>query len=373
MQLSMARTPSMRPLLAMLLLALLIVALVASVIFVGSQPPPLPPPFGLARNGAIVYGENDDLFIADRLDGTVRVLLGGSEADFAPVFSNQGDRIAFARDTDEGFQVLSVRPNGAGVTKLADLPGELDRMAWSPDGDTLVVSYSGTGPHGFTLAVIDSDGSGHRTFDVDRAADYVSWRPNGRHILFRGQLDDGTAGAFIADADGTNVRQLPIESVQPVDFEGLGWSPDGKHISFMSDGSPQGVLGWRMSIGDIDENGALTDLRPLKLDPKSTHERLPVWSPDSSQLAFLYQKGITRQVGIFDADGSGFRLVGPEAMEPNILGYTWAPDGKTLLITKFPDDESRREAERKMWSIDLATGAQTEVQTPVGTWQRLAP
>jgi len=110
MQLSMARTPSMRPLLAMLLLALLIVALVASVIFVGSQPPPLPPPFGLARNGAIVYGENDDLFIADRLDGTVRVLLGGPEADFAPVFSNQGDRVAFARDTEEGFQVLSVRP-----------------------------------------------------------------------------------------------------------------------------------------------------------------------------------------------------------------------------------------------------------------------
>ena len=34
---------------------------------------------------------------------------------------------------------------------------------------------------------------------------------------------------------------------------------------------------------------------------------------------------------------------------------------------------SRREAERQMWSVDVATGAQTEIQTPVGSWQRLAP
>ena len=69
--------------------------------------------------------------------------------------------------------------------------------------------------------------------------------------MFRGQLDDGTAGASIAEADGTNVRHLPIEFVDLVDFEGLSWSPDGKHLSFMSDGSLGGVTGWQINIADI--------------------------------------------------------------------------------------------------------------------------
>jgi Tol biopolymer transport system component len=134
-----------------------------------------------------------------------------------------------------------------------------------------------------------------------------------------------------------------------------------------------GVSGWQINIVDIDANGTMTERRPLKLDPDSADERLPVWSPDSSQLAFLLEKGSTRQVGVFDADGMGFRVVGPETIATNILGYTWSPDGRTLLITTFPESEARREAERKMWSVDVASGAQTEVHTPVATWQRLAP
>jgi Tol biopolymer transport system component len=56
-----------------------------------------------------------------------------------------------------------------------------------------------------------------------------------------------------------------------------------------------------------------------------------------------------------------------------MLGPTWSPDGKTLVITEIPDFEPLRERQRKMWTVDVATGAYEEVQTPVATWQRLAP
>lgn len=97
MQLTMARTRGLRPILAVVMLVLLTVALVATALVIGSQRRE-PPPFGPARNGAIVYHQDGDLFIADQLGGTPRPLVAGSETDSDPVFSPQGDRVAFIRD-----------------------------------------------------------------------------------------------------------------------------------------------------------------------------------------------------------------------------------------------------------------------------------
>ena len=373
MQLSMARTPSLRPLLALVILSLLVVALVAAAVLVGSTTREVPPPFGPARNGAIVYPEGGDLFIADGLAGPARALVVGPEADSYPVFANQGDRMAFARAVDGGFALMSVRPDGTHVEEIARFSGEHLGFGWSPDGSAILVNFTDGGIAGFRFAVVNADGSGSRELDIGVPADYGSWRPDGRHLVFRGHLDDGSAGAFIADADGTNMRQLPIDSVDPVDFEGLGWSPDGRHLSFMSNGSLGGTTGWQLNIADIDADGALTDLHRLKLDAGARHERLPVWSPDSSHFAFMLEKDARRQVGVARADGSEMRVVGPEVAASRLLGYTWSPDGRSLLITELPDNEALREAEREMWSVDMASGVQTRVTTPVATWQRLAP
>jgi Tol biopolymer transport system component len=374
MQLTMARTPSLRPILAIVLVALLTLALVATALFIGSQRRQLPPPFGPASNGAIVFDEGGELFIADELSGNSRVLLAGPETDGWPAFSRQGDRIAFVRVGDGEFQVMSILPDGSGAKTLAELPGEFNGYGWSPTGDALLVNFSESGITGFRYAIVNADGSGYHELDLGRPADYGGWRPDGRHIVFRGQVDDDKAGIFIADADGTNIRQLPIESVDMVDFEGLGWSPDGKHLSFMSAGEVLGTkLRWQSAIADIDANGEMTALRPLRLDFDSNAERSPVWSPDSSRLALLIDQLPNRQVGIVNADGSGYQLVGPQtSASKNILSSTWAPDGKMLLITEFPDAEAQREAERRMWSIDVATGEATEVPNPVGSWQRNA-
>jgi Tol biopolymer transport system component len=375
MQLTMARTPSLRPILAIVMVALLIVALAATALFVGSQPRPLPLPFGPARNGAVVFDEGGNVFIADELTADTRGLLVGPETDGSPGFSNQGDKIAFIRVGDGDFQVMSMLPDGSSVETLAKLPGEFYGYGWSPTGDALLVNFTESGITGFRYAIVNADGSGYRELNLGRPADYAGWRPNGKHIVFRGQLDDGKAGIFIADADGTNIRQLPIESVDMVDFENLSWSPDGKHLSFMSAGEVLGTkLHWQSAIADIDANGEMTDLRPLRLDFDSSAERGPAWSPDSSRLAVLIDQLPNRQVGIVNADGTGYQLVGPQtSASKNILGYTWSPDGKTLLITEFPDAEAQREAKRKMWSVDVATGVQTEVQNPVSSWQRTAP
>jgi Tol biopolymer transport system component len=374
MQLTMARTPSLRPILAIVLVALLTLALVAAALFIGSQRRAVPPPFGPARNGAIVYTEGGDLFIADDLTGEARTLLSGPEEDTYPVFANQGDRIAFVRAADTGFQVMSVNPDGSNLTVLGELPGGLDRMTWSPDGTSLLVSYSESDYKGLTAAIVNADGSGLRELATGMTTDYATWRPDGRQIVFRGHdLNANTSSAYIIDADGQNLRRLDIETQGDVDFEGMTWSPDGKHLSFMSAGELSGLTGWQINVADIGADGSLTALHPLRFDEDADEEYYPSWSPDSKQLAFMREKDLRRQVGIANADGTGFRLVGPETVTPYALGPTWSPDGKTLLITEIPDFEPLREKQRKMWSVDVATGEYIEVQNPVATWQRNAP
>src|SRR5262245_7424887 len=200
MQLTMARTPSLRPILALVMLALLIVALVATALFVGSQRRPLPPPFGPASNGAIVFDEGGNLFIADELTGNTRELIAGPETDGWPGFSNQGDRIAFVRVGDGDFQVMTMLPDGSSVASIAELPGEFNGYTWSPTGDSLLVNFiEGTGvPYGFRYALVNADGSGDRELDLGASADYAGWRPDGRHFVFRGHHPEtGTSSVFI--------------------------------------------------------------------------------------------------------------------------------------------------------------------------------
>lgn len=374
MQLTMARTPSLRPILAIVVVALLTLALVAAALYIGSQRRPLPAPFGPARNGVVVYSEAGDLYIADDVSGEARALLAGPKDDSNPVFANQGDKIAFVRQAEGGFQVMTIIPDGSNLNQLGELSGGLDRLAWSPDGSSLLVGYTETDYTGLRVAVVNADGAGSHELDVGMTADYASWRPDGRQIVFRGHdLAAGTSSAFIADADGKNIRRLDIATTGDVDFEGLTWSPDGEHLSFMSAGELTGRTGWQINIADIGRDGSLTELHPLRFDEDADHEYYPSWSPDGSQLAFMRETDLRRQVGIANADGTGFRLVGPETINPNMLGITWSPDGKTLLITEVPDFEPLREIDRKMWSVDVETGAHTEVPNPVASWQRTAP
>jgi len=327
-------------------------------------------PFGPARNGAIVYAEDGDLFIADELGGTPRPLVSGPDVDSDPVFSRQGGRIAFVREApDESRRIMTVSPDGSDVRELA-MPGVVKRLDWSPDGSALLAStFSLEDLSG--LKVIQSDGSGSRTLDLqDFYPQSGSWRPDGRHIAFVGNPRRYTA--FIADADGTNIRNLPVGVGGVKRGAGLEWSPDGKHLSFLSSGADRGTV---ISIADIDEHGAMSDVRQLDPDPASALETDPTWSPDGSQLAFALWTSSALRAGIANADGSSFRLVGPEVSVHRAIDLTWAPDGRSLVIFEHqidvPDVPVGPSA--NVWSVDVATGEQTEVKTPVSSWQRLAP
>src|SRR6476661_1371515 len=63
--------------------ALLIIALlaVAAAVFVGSRTPKLPAPFGVARNGLLVYASGGDIFTVDPVTGVRTAIVTGPEID----------------------------------------------------------------------------------------------------------------------------------------------------------------------------------------------------------------------------------------------------------------------------------------------------
>lgn len=362
MQLATVRTRSQLPAFSTVSLLSLIVALVAAVVYIGSQRPQSPP----FRNGAIAFAQDGDLYIADQLGGMPRVLVGGPEDDSHPIFSLQGDRIAFVRsERDAPSRILTINLDGSGLNELA-VPGVVSRLSWSPDGSTLL-SSNFNGEDWYHLQTVQSDGSGSRMLDIDPdlEAHSASWRPDGRSVAFNGRQEGDLRGVFIADPDGSNARQLPVGPVEYIDR--LEWSPDGQHLSFMG-------LGGEISIADIDANGAMTGLRRLELS-LPVGEAVPMWSPDGTQLAFQVVTDSGHRAGIVNSDGSGYRVVGPEVYEQRAMDLTWAPDGRSLVIFEHPRNVQDVPVGpmAKVWSVDVATGEQTEVQTPVASWQRLAP
>ena len=376
-QLTMTRTPSLRPILAIVTMALLIAALVATALYVGSQRQ-VSPPF---RNGAVVYAADGDLFIADQLGGTPRLVASVPGEARVPAFSPNGDRVAFTGSGDSATTVFTVRPDGSDLTELAGWNGwHGSHLRWSPDGTALAATTDGiweggaggTGPRTTQLAVVAADGSGLRMVDAgpNTHAGSAEWRPDGRLIAFVGYTR--TRDVFLAARDGTNVRKIPGAANIA---SGVAWSPDGKRLAFMRNRSDRTV---EIVVLELDVDGSVTGSTAFRPEPQisALEDGLtPRWSPDGSQLVYAVVDDRSQhdpnvespvlRIGTAAPDGSDSRIVATsDAVRTG--GVDWSPDGRSLMVVR---------ADGFSWLLDPATGEKTSAEMPIviGDWQRLAP
>ena len=76
-----------------------------------------------------------------------------------------------------------------------------------------------------------SDGSNPRNLTNNSARDRSpTWSPDGRHIAFVSNRDgNGGYAIYVMGSDGSNPRRLTDHPA-----ESPSWSPDGRHIAFAS-------------------------------------------------------------------------------------------------------------------------------------------
>jgi hypothetical protein len=373
-------------LLAVLALIGVLIAL-ATAAYVGSRPAPTVtvPPLGPAGNGAIALGKDGDIFVADRPGGDLLPLVAGPEDDRSPMFSPDGTRLAFIRDTHPGSFLMVADADGTNVVAIPLEPTELGYWSFAPDGRSLVaVGY-----------VDDENELGNETKrvyvirPVDPAAPlnvldipfrdssqelYESGGPSFRptdadEILVVAQLEpDGPRGIHVYDLATGGIRTI----VQPAGYVfDVAWLSDGEHIIYSL--SPGGT---RVVAADGSGDRAFDALRgrvsPFSNDGTRIVAERGGEGVQSGRPVIVPINGEGEPVVL--ACGSGTDIECPQPP----TNWIWSPDDSMLIGTVYHETSSSGGGPLTETNllVDARTGQLTELDwRDVGTpaWQRVAP
>jgi Tol biopolymer transport system component len=345
--------------------ALLLVALAATLAWFGSQRRAAPP-FGLARNGLIVYSTDGNLHTWNPETDATSTILAGVTDDFTATFSRDGTKLGFLRREQEKPELISIQVANPDGTNAVDLTGPLDTpdwWDWSPGSDA--IAFQSIIDDRPTLQVVPADGSAPpRVLDTGMEVSFPSWLPpDGRDIIFRGvaRTPEGDhSGLFAISRDGGATRPLTNVGHPDENYGAPMPSPDGTTVMYQ----------------DWDPIAEMATLRLLNLDTGQT-KSLPrtgsrhgegsgTFSPDGSLIAFRSFEPSGFRLYVVPADGGAE----PRALTGITPGDAWhefSPDGTKVMVNLFGT---------RTLLIDVETGeAETlpDAVTDPSTWQRLAP
>jgi hypothetical protein len=371
----LARRPAFAPSLPWRTIGLLVVLgllLAAFAIAVGALLQRTAPPYGLAANGPVAYGDNGDIYSRDLETSAVTQLMGGPETDVGPQFSRDGTRFSFIRVIDEEPETIALMvadADGSNVRTIIEpeVAGETHWHEWSPKNDLLVIRNSAAGVP--PLSVVNVMGEPERrTISVPLEVGIVDWRPGSDELIFLGREPESgrsALGFYAVGIDGTGPRELVPPPNSGTHHGPFSLSHDGQLLAYTA-ATAQGHVSSHILDLDSGESRVLGG---------SGNQAWATFSPDGERLALVRYSatGSTAQafVGSSGGDGTDAVAIGPEVRnQPGTPGLRiqFSPDGTNLLIV--------HSAAQEAWLADVATGDYESValgEEEWVTWQRLAP
>ncbi len=203
-------------------------------------PTPTPSPTPQGGGEWIVFASrpnadaNSDIYVM-RPDGSgLRRLTNGPGNNWSPDLSPDGRRVVFVSDRDRNKQLYLINIDGSGLTRLTYTGDNYD-PAWAPDGQQIafVSARSGTQRTEIWTARIGDRGLELSTLTLVTYDNYddrdPSWSPDGSRIVYASFREDGGYNLFIIPASGGQPTQL----TNTRDWDrSPRWSPNGRFIAF---------------------------------------------------------------------------------------------------------------------------------------------
>ncbi len=201
----------------------------------------------------------------------------------------------------------------------------LVRPVIAPDGSQIAFAAVGD------IYVMPTNGGAAINLTKDTALDTdPSWSPDGKSLVYSSDKDSPHLQLWIRDVTSGQARRVTNLTTQP---QGASFSPDGKRLVFFNvDGM------WRvaeMSILDIDSG------KVMKIHDSLPQPGTPTWSPDGRRIALAgiapmtarFREG-TNQVQTMSAAGGDVKWYAPIPLlsidSRGGGGPVWSPDGTKM-------------------------------------------
>jgi Tol biopolymer transport system component len=231
--------------------------------------PPLPDRSKMGNRYIWPLYDSYDIFMADTSGKIIKQLTTAKGYDAEGTLSPDGKKMIYCSDKN-GDLDLYIMDLSTGKEKQVTNTLGYDGGAWfSPDGKKIVWRAS-------------------RPTTAAEVADY-------RDLLSKGFVAPTSMEVFVADADGSNVKQ--VTNLGQANWA-PNFTPDGKHIIFCSNHEYKRGFPFNMYLVDLNGNGL------EKISRDKGFDAFPMFSPNGKQIIFASNRnnGGTHDTNLFIAD-----------------------------------------------------------------------
>ncbi len=221
--------------------------------------------------------------------------------DVEPVFSPDGQNLAFLRVRGDYYQFHLIHALGAPSRELATVKG-VQGLTWSADSRSLVYSTNEPTPPKVSILPVDGGEPAPAPFQVDSTARALVVARRGGRVAFVHEQTD--TNIWAKSSTDPAFRRL-IASTRADEDPRI--SPDGRKIAFTSNRSG------KYEIWVCDRNGS----NPHAVTSQGSFAGSAAWSPDGRILAYDSAVSGTTEIWLVNADGGPSRRL----LNPPVPGF----------------------------------------------------